>query len=142
MVGAERTTGRELIASYLASFAEGRPDAVVAHVTEDFVNEHLGVLARGCEGKETYRGRLAGFLEGFQNLRYEPIEIVADGSAGAARYCMRFTQSGKDFEINGVMWFKISNGLISKRTDCWDGLVYLQQAGAGADEIAGMLGGR
>ena len=48
--------------SYLASFAGGDPAAVVAHVTEDFVNEHTAALGSGCVGRDEYAARVPGFL--------------------------------------------------------------------------------
>ncbi len=35
----------EVVASYLASFATADPDAIVAHVSEDFENIHTSALA-------------------------------------------------------------------------------------------------
>ncbi|MEZ5249352.1 MAG: aldo/keto reductase, partial [Ilumatobacteraceae bacterium] len=52
-----RDPEREVCTSYLASFASGDADRVVAHVTDDFVNEHTAALGSGCEGKAEYARR-------------------------------------------------------------------------------------
>jgi len=129
----------QVIQSYLAAFSTGVAKTVAAHVAEDFINEHLGLLGGGCVGKSAYEKRLEGFLASFQNLRYEVLAICAEEDKGSARYQMHFKQGGKDFEVPGIMWFALSDGLITKRTDCWDGLTYLKQAEADAAAIAAML---
>ena len=129
----------DLIRSYLLSFQSGDPDGIAAHVSEQFQNEHLGLLGKGCVGRETYRERLKGFLAGFENLSYEPLAIVANEGQGSARYTMRFSQSGREFAVNGMMWFEIANGQITKRIDCWDSLKYFQQAETDISEIEPLL---
>lgn len=129
-----------LIRSYFKAFSSGDPKAVSSHVTDGFINRHLGVLGGGCETKVVYEERLSQFLATFAQLRYDVFAtcIGSDGQA-SARYAMHFVQDGKPFEVPGMMWFELSGGLIAKRTDCWDGLTYLKQAGADAAAIAAML---
>ncbi|MEM6913230.1 MAG: nuclear transport factor 2 family protein [Pseudomonadota bacterium] len=129
----------KLIEAYLSSFKGGTPDHVASHVTEGFVNEHLGLLGNGCVGREKYKERLHGFLSSFEELSYQIDDIVADDERGAARYEMTFRQSGKPFSVKGVMWFEFEGTLISKRIDCWDGLHYLQQAETSSSDIADLL---
>lgn len=131
----------DLISSYLLSFETGAPEQVAAHVADNFQNEHLGFLGAGCSGKAVYLERLKGFLSAFENLSYKIESIVSDEGQGAARYTMRFTQKGRDISVQGMMWFTFENGLIVKRTDCWDSLQYLKQTGASAAEISAMLEG-
>ena len=64
--------------SYLASFGEGDAAAVVAHVTEDFVNEHTAALGSGCVGRAEYASRVPGFLASMPELRYEVEDVVVD----------------------------------------------------------------
>lgn len=128
-----------LIRSYLASFSSGEPKRVSAHVAETFVNQHFGHLGGGCEGKAAYEKRLSGFLSGFENLRYDIHDVCAAEHSGTARYEMHFDQDGTHFCVPGMMWFDISGGVIARRIDCWDSLVYLKQANADADAIAKLL---
>jgi len=123
----------------LNAFSSGEPAQVAACVTENFVNQHLGLLGGGCTGRDVYLQRLAKFLTDFEQLRYEVLETCAHISHGSARYQMYFNQAGKAFEVPGVMWFAFKDGAIAQRTDCWDGLVYLKQAGTSASDIAGLL---
>ncbi|MEM8934817.1 MAG: nuclear transport factor 2 family protein [Pseudomonadota bacterium] len=134
-----RSSTSDLVRSYLSSFASGDPANVAAHVSDDFVNEHLGALAQGCVSKAVYAERLKGFLAGFEGLSYEILSVVADDEKGAARYIMRFRQKEREIEVRGVMWFEFAGDLISKRIDCWDGLKYLQQVDASAEDIAKLV---
>lgn len=137
----ERTRSRNdrLIQGYLAAFSTGDPFEVSAHVTDAFVNQHFGVLGGGCETKKVYEKRLENFLTSFEELRYDVDALCSDDDQGTARYTMHFKQKGTAFAVQGMMWFDIEDGLIAKRTDCWDGLSYLKQAGADAQTIAGLL---
>lgn len=128
-----------LITSYLASFSTNVPEKVAAHVAPDFENVHLGILGGGCTGRDVYQQRLAKFLSEFQQISYTVLDTVAEGTNASARYTMAFTQDAKRFEVPGIMWFALCDGLIAKRIDCWDGLVYLRQRGATAQDIADIL---
>lgn len=135
----QKTQNNQLIRSYLSAFASGDPAQVASHVTDDFVNQHFGLLASGCTSKAVYLERLAGFLAGFANLRYDVEAICVDERQGSARYQMHFEQEGRAFQIPGMMWFEIDGGKIAKRIDCWDGMTYLKQANTDAASIAAML---
>lgn len=125
-------TVTELVQSYLASFESADPDQIVAHVSEQFENEQVGLLGQGCQGRETYRQRLAGFLQTFQKLRYSVEEMIeADGRVAVA-YKMTAEDEGKPIAIRGVMIIFTEAGQITKRSDYWDGLTYQQQIGEGA----------
>ncbi|MCU0259673.1 MAG: nuclear transport factor 2 family protein [Ilumatobacteraceae bacterium] len=123
------TAPADVVRSYLASFASGDPDAVAAHVTDGFVNDHTAALGSGCEGRDEYRRRLPGFLGTFDGLRYDDVEVIADGDRVAATYRMRATHEGHPVDIRGVMVFDVVDGLIARRTDYWDSLVFLRQVG-------------
>ena len=128
-----------LIRSYLMSFKTGDPILVASHVSDDFKNEHLGVLGKGCVSKAVYEERLGGFLARFENLEYEPLDIVADDGRGSARYEMRFKHQGEDVTVPGMMWFELANGKITKRVDCWDSLKYLKQVVVEDSEVLDLL---
>jgi steroid delta-isomerase-like uncharacterized protein len=114
---------------YVESFASGDPDAVAAHVTDDFVNEHTAALGSGCVGRDEYRKRLPGFLTTFSGLRYEVEDVVAEGDRAMVPYTMHATHDGHPVRIRGVMRIVVRDGLVAKRTDYWDALTFLKQVG-------------
>ena len=140
----EDPTAVDVARRYLAAFASGDPDAIVALVSEDFLNEHLSELGTGSTGRAEYRSRLPGFLESFVGARYtvEAIgEIVRSGGGSeradvVARYRFEATYEGTPIDIAGVMWFEVRSGLIVRRTDLWDSLTFLRQTGQ-SDRQAG-----
>lgn len=119
---------------YLAAFAAGAPDEIAAHVSDDFVNEHTAALGTGCVGKETYRDRLPGFLASMPELRYEVEEVIedpgteADGRVWVA-YTLHAAIDDRPIAVRGVMRFTVAGGLITRRVDHWDSLVFQRQAG-------------
>ncbi|MEO5840219.1 MAG: nuclear transport factor 2 family protein [Acidimicrobiales bacterium] len=115
--------------AYLDSFATGDPEAVAAHVTEDFVNEHTAALSSSCNGKAEYRRRLPDFLASFAGLHYEIEDVFADGDKVAAAYTMRATYEGHEIAVRGVMRMRIHKGLVAHRVDYYDALGFLQQIG-------------
>jgi steroid delta-isomerase-like uncharacterized protein len=119
----------EVARSYLGAFATGDPDAVAAWVTEDFVNEHTAALGSGCAGRDEYRSRLPGFLGSMPGLRYDVEDVIAEGEKVAAAYTLRTTVNERPIAVRGVMRFEIRDGLIARRIDYWDSLVFKQQAG-------------
>ena len=114
---------------YLESFSTGRPDAVAAFVTDDFVNEHTAALGSGCVGIDEYRRRLPGFLESMPGLRYEVEDVIADGDRVFAAYTLRTVANDRPIAVRGVMRFVVRDGRIAHRTDYWDSLVFQRQAG-------------
>ena len=119
----------EVVASYLASFATGDPDAIVAHVSEDFENIHTSALAEPSSGRAAYRERLPDFLNEFDGVAYEIVETFAEGNRVATAYTMRADYHGSRIEIQGMFRFLVSEGLVARRVDYFDSLRFLQQTG-------------
>ena len=119
----------EVARSYLASFATGDADAVAAHVAPGFVNEHASALGSGCVGRDEYRSRLPGFIASFPGLRYDVQSVIADEASGsvAVEYRMTATSDDRPIDIRGVMVMTVEAGLLTRRTDYWDGLTFLRQ---------------
>jgi ketosteroid isomerase-like protein len=46
-----------------------------------------------------------------------------------AAYTLRTTVNDRPIAVRGVMRFIVRDGLIAKRTDYWDSLVFQRQAG-------------
>jgi ketosteroid isomerase-like protein len=122
-------TPTERCTTYLASFATGDPAAVVANVTDDFVNEHTAALGSGCTGRDEYSRRVPGFLASMPGLRYDVEDVVADGDRVVAAYTLHTHVNDRDVAVRGVMRFVVRDGLIAHRIDYWDSLVFKQQAG-------------
>ena len=116
-----------IVRSYLESFEAGDPDAIAAHVRDDFVNEHTAALGSGCEGRDEYRRRLPGFLESMPRLRYEIEDVIADGDKVAVAYTLHTHVSGRDVTVRGMMRIWVADGFITKRVDYWDSKVFLDQ---------------
>ena len=122
-------TPADVVRSYLESFASRDPDAIVAHVGGDFLNEHASALGSRSHGRAEYRRRLPGFLAHMPGLHYEVVQLVAEGSSVAAAYVLRATPGGTPVEVRGVMLCDVADGLIVRRTDYWDSLGFLRQTG-------------
>ena len=115
--------------SFLNSFSTGDPIHVASHVTDDFENNQMGVLAEKIKGKDVYIERLGSFLKKFRELRYSASNIIAEADKVAIAYDMKCLVDGHNISMQGVMMISVSNGLIRERCDYWDGLSYLRQTG-------------
>lgn len=124
-------TPREIALNYLKAFSSGDPDVVASHVTEDFANNQMGVLGMCFTGRELYRQKLKGFLGNFRNLEYVAEDVIVEGNRVVIAYRMLTESNQNAIDIHGVMVITISDGLVSVRSDYWDGLSYLKQAGIG-----------
>ena len=122
-------SGTEAVArSYMASFATGDPDAVAAHVAENFVNEHTAALGSGCIGRDAYRERLPDFLHDMAGLVYDVEQVVVEGNTAAVFYTMTARwQGGTSIEVRGAQRLQIEADLITHRVDYWDSKVFLDQ---------------
>ena len=121
---------RAVALSYVASFATGDPDRIAAHVSDDFVNEHAAALGSGCTGRAEYRRRLPGFLADFAGLRYDPDDIIVEGTKVVVPYRLTATHDGHPIDLRGVFVLRITDGQITHRTDYWDALTFLHQTGS------------
>ncbi len=93
------------------------------------MNEHTAALGSGCTGKDEYVRRVPNFLASMPGLRYDVDEVIADGDRVAAAYTLHTHVNDRDVAVRGVMRFLVRDGLIARRTDYWDSLVFQQQAG-------------
>ena len=122
-------SNRDIALKFLESFSSGDPDAIVSHVAEDFQNNQISILGDDCTGRDAYRKRLVGFLAGFHDLRYSADKVIFEGDDVAVAYTMKFEEHSRPIVIQGAMILTIEDGLITIRTDYWDGLSYLRQTG-------------
>ena len=70
------TSPLEVALSYLDALGHDDPDAVTAHVADDFHNEHQSAIGTGCTGRDAYRAGLPGFMASFPNRRYTVVETI------------------------------------------------------------------
>ena len=126
----EAATVSRIVRSYLESFATGSAEAIAAHVSADFVNEHTSALGAGCVGQDVYRQRLVGFLADMVDLCYEIEHLIVEGPEVAAFYTMTARWQGEHpISIRGgVQRLVIADGLITHRTDYWDSATFLTQS--------------
>ena len=122
-------TPAEVCTAYLNAFATGDPQAVVALVTDDFVNEHTAALGSGCAGKVEYASRVPGFLASMPGLRYEIEEVIAEGDRVCAAYTLHTHLNDRDIAVRGAMRFTVVGDRVAHRVDYWDSLVFQRQAG-------------
>ncbi|MBT0772444.1 nuclear transport factor 2 family protein [Kineosporia sp. J2-2] len=124
----------DVVARYLSALNAHDVAAVLACVTDDFVNEHTAAGGVDRIGKAAYAAALPGFLASFADLAYEPDTFIRDGARAAVPYRMSFRHlpsGGTPVSVRGVFVFTIApGGLISRRVDHWDsGEVARQLAG-------------
>ena len=105
-----------VVRSYLASFATADPDAIAAHVSDDFANRHTSALGSSCDGRDAYRERLPDFLASMPGLEYGLDELVIDGDRAAAFYTLTGTWGGVPFSVQG------SAPCRPGWTDCFDSI--------------------
>ena len=122
-------TAGEICRSYLESFATRDADAIAAHVTDDFVNEHTAALGSGCTGVDEYRRRLPGFIDSMPDLRYDVEDVIVDGDRVVIPYMLRAHVNDRDIAVRGAMRFDVRDQRIARRVDYWDSLVFQRQAG-------------
>ena len=122
-------TPAELVRRYLSAFASGDATEVASLVTDDFFNDHTAALGSSCRGRDEYLKRLPGFLSSMEGLRYEVDDVIAEGERVAATYTLHATVNSRPIAVRGMMRFEVRDGLIARRTDYWDSLVFRQQAG-------------
>lgn len=137
----EVTSGAQVVGRYLAALNLGDPEAVVAEVSEDFINEHTSSLGRSVQGAAAYRERLGEFLEQFSGLCYEPEDVIATGERVVVLYRMSASWRSPEgdrrpFSIRGVFIFTIRSGRICHRLDYWDGMDFARQVGLAQPEKA------
>lgn len=121
---------RAVVEGYLAALSAADVERVLAHVADDFHNEHTSSLGSSSHGRDEYRSRLPGFLGQFAGLHYEVVDTIVEGGRAAVRYRLTANFDGHPLDIPGVMLFEVRDGRISRRTDVWDSLTFLRQTGA------------
>lgn len=123
------------VRAYLRALNQGNADAVVACVSDRFVNEHTSILGETVVGREAYRQRLEEFLRRFPGLHYDVEQVIAEGPDVAVAYRMsaawRSTVTcdaeARPFVIRGMFRFRVEGGRIVHRVDYWDSAEFQRQ---------------
>lgn len=123
----------DIVEGYLHALSKGDVDGAVADLADDFHNEQTASVGTSTRGRDGYRERLPAFLAQFAGLQYEIVDTVADGDRVVVRYRLTANFNGHPIDVPGVMWFEVRGGSITRRTDVWDSLTLLRQAGMVAD---------
>ena len=115
---------RAAVLAYLDALNAHDADRVATCVSADFVNEHTAAGAVSRFGRAAYRAALDGFLADFRELRYEPEQVLVDGSrcAGPYRLTARVRSAAdRAIDVRGVFVFAVDDdGLVAHRVDYWD----------------------
>lgn len=128
-MASDKNSSADIALRYMASFETGDADVIASNVSEDFINTQMGALGKGCQTRQTYRERLAGFLAGFKDLHYVPIHVIEQSERVAISYRMMAISNGHPIDIPGVMVIAVRDGLVASREDYWDGVTFLEQTG-------------
>ena len=141
MTGSKTMTDKpapeKIVRAYISALNSGDPDAVIACVSDDFVNEHTSTLGENVVGRDVYRQRLLIFLNEFRELRYQIEDVIVDGQRVAVPYRMSATWRSPDhekpgerpFSIRGMFRFRVSGDHITHRVDYWDSADFKRQIG-------------
>jgi ketosteroid isomerase-like protein len=115
---------RAAVLAYLDALNAHDADRIAACVSADFVNEHTAAGAVSRFGRTEYRAALDGFLADFQQLRYDPEQVLVDGDRCAVPYRLTATvRSAGDraIAVRGVFVFAVDDDdLVAHRIDYWD----------------------
>jgi len=134
---ADPSSTRAAVERYLDALNGGDPDAVATCVTDDFFNEHTSALGHSLRGRAAYRERLPSFLAEFEDLRYQPEDVIVDADRAAVPYRMTCTWVGgagrHPVEIRGIFRFRVRDGRIAHRVDYWDSAEFARQTSARRD---------
>ncbi|MFI0423078.1 ester cyclase [Spongiactinospora sp. 9N601] len=129
-MAASATATREAVERYIHALNGHDRDEIAACVTPGFFNEHTSAAGVSVRGRDAYRERLASFLAGFSELRYEVEDMLIDGDRAAVPYRMSARYGGAPVSIRGMFRFRVSGGLIDHRVDYWDGAEFERQVEA------------
>ena len=122
-------TPTDIVVRYLGLFETCDADGIAALVSPAFENDHTAALGSGCAGRDEYRRRLPGFIASMPGLRYEIEQVISQDAHVAVAYVLHAVVNDRPVAVRGMMRFEVSDGLITRRTDYWDSLVFQRQAG-------------
>jgi steroid delta-isomerase-like uncharacterized protein len=111
-------------------------DAVGALYAADGTHEDVA-YGRPKQGRGAIAGGLSYFLKAFPDARWVTFGSFEDGERAMARYVLTgtlqsdfgpFKAGGQRIELRGVQVLELSDGLIVRSEDYWDGATFERQA--------------
>ncbi len=124
---------KALVRRYLQILSGGTLADLDQLVGADFVDRTPGVPGN-VYGPEAIRASQRLARELFENIRYNPEDLIAEGDRVAARYTVRATRKGagrggKPVEVTGVTLFRIAAGKVREAWIVNDQIELFRQLG-------------
>lgn len=116
----------------------GEVEAIAALTADDFVDHDIHVETGIAGGPEDMRQALIAIREGFPDIHVTIEQIVGEGDLVVVRNTWRGTHlgtfngmaaTGKKVEIQGIVIWRIADGMIAERWATIDTLALLRQLG-------------
>lgn len=118
---------KALVERFLAAWAERDIDALVEFFTDDAVYHNVPVAP--IHGIDGIRQIFASFLQAFDEVSLDIVNVVAEPDLVCAERVDRFVMGERRFElpVNGI--FEIRNGKIARFSDYFDLTTFEQSSG-------------
>jgi limonene-1,2-epoxide hydrolase len=118
---------KALVERFLAAWAERDIDALVEFFTDDAVYHNVPVAP--IHGIDGIRRIFASFLQAFDDVSLDIVNIVAEPELVCAERVDRFVMGEQRFElpVNGI--FELRNGRIARFSDYFDLTTFEQSSG-------------
>lgn len=117
-------------------YQKGNQSAIDRLIADDF--RHHAPFPTP-QGKEGFKGFIAGFREAFPDGTSETHDLIVDGDKAVIRYTFRGTHrgefmgvpaTGNEVEISGVSIYRVVDGKVTDEWSAVDALGLMQQVGA------------
>lgn len=128
-------TNKALVRTFIRQvFEEGRPEAVDALTTPDFVSHGLP-----GSGPDVMKQAIERVGKGLSNAKFDVHEVVAEGDLVAVRLMSTATQSGefmgmpasgKTYTIEELHLFRLADGRVAEHWHQMDAMGMMKQLGA------------
>ena len=133
------TDAEKMMGDYIAAFNAHDVEKILSFVTDDAVYECLG-LGRVNHGKKELKDFLSSMFTDLPDFKLEVKSGFMAGDQGASEWVMSGTfahssipgvpATGKSFSVRGTAITEFKNGKISRNTNYWNLVSFLQQVGA------------
>jgi steroid delta-isomerase-like uncharacterized protein len=117
---------------------EKNPDAIAALTAPDFIDHDIHVQTGVASGPEDMRVAIQNILVGFPDMHVTVEQVIAEGEDVVTRNTWRGTHlgefngipaTGKRVEFQGIVIWRIVDGLVKERRATIDLYTALQQLG-------------
>lgn len=129
---------REVLGAYFAELEAGRFDAALRHYASDGIGTLHGQFGPGR--REEVANNAAEMLRAFPDLRFEVLDLIAEGDTAASRWrisgtftgpgkFMGFRPTGAAFELEGLDIATVADGKIKRIDGYADAMTVARQLG-------------